>query len=127
MLGTPVLDREGERIEREALLKIHHGHDRPAIVLQYLAAPAAKMPTDQADGSDQCDTANQDLSSAPSLSTPIRLWHRPRSSPGETFMQEYPLGFIRIRTRRTRRRWKARHVGLSGSPALRLCGRAHPP
>jgi hypothetical protein len=113
MLGTPVLDREGERIEREALLKIHHGHDRPAIVLQYLAAPAAKMPTDQADGCDRCDTANQDVSSAKSFyaDPPVA---QTRSSPGDTFISEYPVGFIRIRTRKTRRRWRG---AASGSRA----------
>src|SRR5271166_1546109 len=94
----------GERIERKASRKIHHGHDRPAVGLQYLASPAPEMPADQADGSNQRDAADQEVSSSPRHFTPVRLWHRPRSSPGDTFMSEYPVGFIRIRTRRTRRR-----------------------
>ena len=54
----------GERIEREAPPKIHHGHDRPAIGLQHLASPVPKMPADQADGSGQRDASDQEVSSA---------------------------------------------------------------
>src|SRR5689334_3181963 len=32
----PMSPARGERIEREASSEIHHGHDRPAIGLQYL-------------------------------------------------------------------------------------------
>ena len=52
----------GERIEREASSEIHHGHDRPAIGLQYLAALIEKEPTDQAGGSDESDASNQEVS-----------------------------------------------------------------
>ena len=61
-----------ERIERKASLKIHHGHDRSAIGLQYLARPAPKMPADQADGTDECSSSNQEVSSSPSRSEPVR-------------------------------------------------------
>jgi hypothetical protein len=43
----------GERIEREGLPKVHHGHDRLAIGFQYVAAHIEKVPADQADGSDE--------------------------------------------------------------------------
>src|SRR5271167_2847008 len=44
------------------------------------------MPADQADGSHQRDASNQEVSSSPSHATPVRLWHRPRSSLGDTFI-----------------------------------------
>ena len=52
----------GERIEREASAKIHHGHDGPAIRLQYLAAPAKDLPPNHADGSDDRDASKQEVS-----------------------------------------------------------------
>jgi len=61
-----------ERIERKASPKIHHGHDRPAIGFQHLAAPVPKMPAAQADGSDERDACKQEVSSPPSHSEPIR-------------------------------------------------------
>ena len=62
----------GERIERKAPPEIHHGHDRSAIGLQYLAAPVPKTPADQADRSDESDYSNQEISSSPSRSEPVR-------------------------------------------------------
>ena len=61
----PMLPARGERIQREGLSKVHHGHDRPAIGFQHLAAPAEKVPADQADGSGERDASNQEVSSAP--------------------------------------------------------------
>ena len=70
----PMSPARGERIEWEAPPKIHHGHDRPAIGLQHLAWPVEKMPADQADGSDERDTSNQEVSSTPRHSKPARMW-----------------------------------------------------
>src|SRR5271169_3583608 len=107
----PMSPAGGERIERKASPKIHHGHDRLAVGFQYLASPAQKLPADQTDGgNDEQDASDREVAKSPGHSTPVHLWHRPRSSLGNTFMSEYPVGFIRIRTRRTRRRWR-------GSPA----------
>src|SRR6516162_2749921 len=55
---------KGERIEREALSKIHHGHDRPAIGSQYLAPPIEELPADYAGDSAERDRANQEVSSS---------------------------------------------------------------
>jgi hypothetical protein len=52
----------GERIERKASPEIHPGHDRPAIGLQDIALPRPKMPSDQADGSEDRDASDQDVS-----------------------------------------------------------------
>src|SRR6516225_12427257 len=44
----------------------------PAIGLQHLAAPAQKLPADRADGSDERDTSDQEVSSSPSHVTSVR-------------------------------------------------------
>jgi hypothetical protein len=49
----PMPPARRERIEREGLPKVHHGHDRLAIGFQYVAAHIEKVPADQADGSDE--------------------------------------------------------------------------
>ena len=51
----------GERIEREGLPKVHHGHDRLAIGLQYVAAHIEKVPADQAGGGDERDASSQEI------------------------------------------------------------------
>ena len=61
----PMSPARGEQIEREALPKVHHRHDRPAIGFQYLAAPTEKVPADQADDRDERDASNHDVSSTP--------------------------------------------------------------
>jgi hypothetical protein len=63
----------GERIERKASPKIHHGHDRPTVGFQYIAPPAPKMPANQADGSDDRDASNQEVSNSPSHFTLAHL------------------------------------------------------
>jgi hypothetical protein len=61
---------EGQRIERKASTKIHHGYDRPAIRLQYLAPAVPKMPTDQADGGGERDAPDHEVANSPNHSTP---------------------------------------------------------
>ena len=63
----------GQRIERKGSTKIHHGYDRPAIGLHYLAPAVPKMPTDQADGGGERDDPDQDVATSPNHSTPTSL------------------------------------------------------
>ena len=81
----------GERIERKALPKIHHGYDRPAIGLQYLSPAAPKIPTDQADGSGERDASNQEVSNSPGHSTLALLT---TIFAARHLHVRYPAGFI---------------------------------
>ena len=50
----------GERVERKGSPETHHGYDRPAIGLQYVAALIEKEPTDQALGRSRNQGAAKD-------------------------------------------------------------------
>ena len=64
----PMPPARGERIEREGLPKVHHGHDRPAIGFQNLAPPAEKVPANQADDRYERAPSDQEISSMPRAS-----------------------------------------------------------
>jgi len=72
-----MLPTRGETIERKASPKIHHGHHRPAVGLQYLASPAPEMPADQTGDNDERDTPDKEIASSPNHSVLLLHRHRP--------------------------------------------------
>jgi hypothetical protein len=56
-----MLPARGERIEREALPKVHDSHDRTTIGFQYVAAHTENLPADQAGGSDERDPSDYEI------------------------------------------------------------------
>src|SRR6266436_5755813 len=97
MLGTPSLTEKaivigkrvqnfrcrpagGQRIERKASTKIHHGYDRPVLGLQYLAPAAPKMPAGQADGGGERDAPDHEEPRSPSFIKPLKRPYIERDS-----------------------------------------------
>jgi hypothetical protein len=66
-----VFPARGRRIEREVLPKVHHGHDRPAVGFQNIAAPVPKTPNDQAGGGSKHNAPKHGVSSSPSCPAPV--------------------------------------------------------
>src|SRR3954451_1541532 len=75
----PMSPTRGERIEREGLPEVHHGHDRRTIGFHYLAPPAEKVPADHAGDSDDRDASKHDVSSTPMHPKAARMWRRPET------------------------------------------------